>query len=76
MRTCETCKANKVCDHNKYGFENCGNYIPKEIPFDITLKMVAYACDDVFGANAKEEMRQRVLDCAVEIYIAQKKSDT
>ena len=25
--TCETCKANKVCDHNKYGFENCGNYI-------------------------------------------------
>ena len=26
--TCRTCKANKVCDHNKYGFEDCGNYIP------------------------------------------------
>ena len=29
MGNCETCKANKICDHNKYGFENCGNYIPK-----------------------------------------------
>lgn len=27
MATCNTCKANKVCDHNKFGFENCGNYI-------------------------------------------------
>ena len=28
MARCDTCMANKVCDHNKYGFENCGNYIP------------------------------------------------
>lgn len=28
MKTCRTCKADKVCDHNKYGFEDCGNYIP------------------------------------------------
>ena len=28
---CETCKANKVCDHNEYGFENCGNYIPADV---------------------------------------------
>ena len=28
MKTCNTCRANKVCDHNKYGFENCDNYIP------------------------------------------------
>ena len=27
-KTCNNCKANKVCDHNKYGFKNCGNYIP------------------------------------------------
>lgn len=27
-KTCNTCKANKICDHNKFGFENCGNYIP------------------------------------------------
>ena len=31
MNTCETCKANKVCDHDKYGFENCGNYIPEDV---------------------------------------------
>jgi hypothetical protein len=27
-KTCNTCRANKICDHNKYGFENCGNHIP------------------------------------------------
>lgn len=27
-KTCNTCRCNKVCDHNKYGFENCDNYIP------------------------------------------------
>lgn len=31
MATCDTCKANKVCDHNKYGFENCNNYIPEDV---------------------------------------------
>ena len=31
MATCETCKANKVCDHNKYGFENCNNYISADV---------------------------------------------
>ena len=27
-KTCDTCKANSVCDHSKYGFETCGNHIP------------------------------------------------
>ena len=31
MADCNTCKANKVCDHNKYGFENCNNYIPPDV---------------------------------------------
>ena len=26
--TCEKCKANKVCDHNLWGFETCDNFIP------------------------------------------------
>ncbi len=30
-KTCNTCKANKVCDHNKYGFENCNNYISTDV---------------------------------------------
>ena len=28
MAYCDNCMANKVCDHNRFGFENCGNYIP------------------------------------------------
>lgn len=27
--TCKTCQANKVCNHDVYGFENCNNYIPE-----------------------------------------------
>lgn len=27
MSQCNNCLANKVCDHNRYGFENCENYI-------------------------------------------------
>ena len=30
-KTCSTCQCNKVCDHNKYGFENCGNYISADL---------------------------------------------
>lgn len=30
-KTCSTCQCNKVCDHNKYGFENCGNYIYDDV---------------------------------------------
>jgi hypothetical protein len=26
-KTCNTCRCNKICDHNKYGFENCNNYV-------------------------------------------------
>ena len=29
-KTCDTCRCNKVCDHNNFGFEDCGNYIPEE----------------------------------------------
>ena len=31
MKTCNTCRANKVCDHNKYGYETCGSYIPSDV---------------------------------------------
>ena len=31
MARCEECKANKVCDHDRFGFENCGNYIPSKV---------------------------------------------
>lgn len=31
MSRCDDCKANKVCDHNRFGFENCGNFIPADV---------------------------------------------
>lgn len=44
MPKCDTCKANKVCDHNKYGFENCGNYIPGDV-------VSVVKCKDCAGAE-------------------------
>lgn len=29
-KTCINCACNKVCNHDIYGFENCGNFIPAE----------------------------------------------
>lgn len=26
--SCNTCRCDRVCNHDKYGFEDCGNYIP------------------------------------------------
>lgn len=26
-KTCDTCACNKVCDHDKWGWENCGNHV-------------------------------------------------
>ena len=53
--TCNTCKANKVCDHNKYGFENCNNYIPKDAVEVVRCKdCVHYKADTEFcQANHK-----------------------
>ena len=31
MKTCNTCGCNKVCDHNIWGFETCGNYVSEQI---------------------------------------------
>lgn len=31
MARCDDCKANKVCDHNRFGFETCGNYISADV---------------------------------------------
>jgi hypothetical protein len=42
MATCETCKANKVCDHNKYGFENCNNYISADVVEVVRCKDCIY----------------------------------
>lgn len=29
-KTCNKCICNKVCNHDLFGFENCGNFMPAE----------------------------------------------
>ena len=31
MSKCENCICNPVCDHNRFGFENCGNFKDKSL---------------------------------------------
>lgn len=28
LHNCNNCRCNKVCDHTRFGFENCGNWTP------------------------------------------------
>ncbi len=51
-KTCNTCKANKVCDHNKYGFENCNNYIPDKAGFAEVVR-----CKDCGMSRETEDER-------------------
>ena len=50
-KTCSTCKCNKVCDHNKYGFENCGNYISDDLlpRASEIFEEIDTMCVDLFG---------------------------
>ena len=42
MMKCETCRANKVCDHDRFGFENCGSHIPEGDCGESDIKRFAY----------------------------------
>ncbi len=34
MNNCETCRCNKVCDHNRVEFEDCKNYVPAAVAIE------------------------------------------
>lgn len=36
---CENCICNPVCDHNKYGFENCNNFKDKSLCVELPCKV-------------------------------------
>lgn len=66
MVTCETCKANKVCDHNKYGFENCNNYISADVVEVVRCKdckylKYGYQCYCPLGMNLSNNKDAYVL---------------
>ena len=55
MARCDNCLANKVCDHNRFGFENCGSYIsaadvaPKSEVDNLFMEIEAFI--EVFISN-------------------------
>lgn len=57
-KTCSTCQCNKVCDHNKYGFENCGNYISGDlVPRAEAAREIFEEIRNSVTAKLREEMR-------------------
>ena len=55
--TCNVCIHNAVCDHNKFGFENCNSFIPEigndEIALDFCGVLCEYAESIINKAEAK-----------------------
>lgn len=57
MTNCNTCKANKVCNHDIYGFENCDNYIPENVVEVVMCKDCKHCdpankhCDNPMGTT-------------------------
>lgn len=51
---CDTCKADKVCDHDRFGFENCDNYISEDCAEVVYCKDCIYARELTRIANSTE----------------------
>ena len=39
MSKCDNCLCNPVCDHNKYGWENCNNFKDKSLFVELPCKV-------------------------------------
>lgn len=71
-KICSTCQCNKVCDHNKYGFENCGNYISADLVPREEVEEWICRCREWHGVA--ELKSQRILELEAELSKA--KADT
>lgn len=73
MNKCETCKCNKVCDRDFFGFENCDNYISedcaevvrcrdckhwKRIAFDDIIECDFGICHNPYDETEKETIER------------------
>ena len=64
---CENCRCNRVCDHNRFGFENCDCYIPEWISveerlpdpkeYDWVLVNVMFNEDGTYGVPCVAEYK-------------------
>ena len=62
-KTCSTCQCNKVCDHNKYGFENCGNYISDDVVPRAEIASggtSCHWCEDKIKADTVRKMQKAI----------------
>ena len=64
MKTCNNCLANKVCDHNKFGFENCNNFLGPDITGDDTVTCKDCLCYDACGYHIDEETTMTINECS------------
>lgn len=73
MNKCETCKANKVCDHCLYGFENCGNYIPADtvtnVISDIKKMIHNNATYPIYGGAIGNYITLKAVDALLQDYL-------
>lgn len=53
---CDTCKADKVCDHDRFGFENCDNYIPADEVSE--LEAAVYVLEEIKRERLVEELKK------------------
>ena len=73
MGKCDTCRANKVCDHNWYGFENCGNYIPADtvtnVISDIKKIIHSNATYPIYGGAIGNYITLKAVDALLQDYL-------
>lgn len=51
---CTNCRANKVCDHNIWGFENCNNFIPIDEPIERASTLCGQ-CPEAVKTNKEKQ---------------------
>ena len=57
-KTCNKCVCNKVCNHDLFGFENCGNFMPAEDVVEVVhSKWILYT--DGSGECERCHIRQK-----------------
>lgn len=64
MNKCENCICNPVCDHNKYGWENCNNYKDKSLFVEIKCKIG----DTVYQTDVERIYELEVFDVSLRNY--------
>lgn len=55
--TCNNCNNDEICNHDKFGFENCGKWTPKWISVKDALPEIAglpvlMVAEDIYGQKA------------------------